>query len=132
MKGSEIFASLLLGGTIISTGVVGTLYISEKGPFDPSRSKFEQQYDPGHMSFELADAFNVCRDRLPSAIPYQVRNIEIDHRSSHYEQDVNKHQVFMKLEVLEKKSKGQGYNAQVSCQVSAASNKVTSFRIRKL
>lgn len=132
MKSSELIVSLFLGGTLVVSGVTGTLYVSEKGPFDPAKAELESVNEVGPTRYELADAFDTCRSRVPSAIPYKVRNLQVDHRSSHFEKDVNKHQVFLNLEVIEQKDKGLGYDAQISCQVSASNNKVTSFRIRKL
>ena len=133
MTRAELLTTLVSGVGVVSMTVMSTLYWAG----ECGRSSVNTEV-VGALSerqlYELSDAFFTCRDQIGQAVPYKVRNINVDSHSSRYQQKNNSHFVVMDLEVIEKPGSfysKSNYDAKIYCQVSAASNEVTSFRMTR-
>jgi len=130
---TEAATALAAAGTIVATGVAATLYFSGEGG-GGLLSGAGSSPDPGRYAYEMSDAVFSCRDQVVKSIPYKVRNMNIDSHSSRYDEEQNSNVVFIDLEVIERPGSfysKYSYSAKVMCSVSAASNEVTSFKVRR-
>lgn len=130
---TEIATALAASGTVVATGVAATLYFTGEGGAG-LLSGAEVPLDPGRYAYEMSDAVFSCRDQVSKSIPYKVRNVNVDSHSSRYDDGQNSHVVFIDLEVVERPGSfysKYSYGAKVMCNVSAASNEVTSFKLRR-
>ena len=129
---AEIITSLVSGAGVVGMSVMATTFWAT-GSSQSSVNQASSDSESRQL-YELSDAFFTCRDQVAKAVPYKVRNVNIDSHSSRYQADKNTNMVFMDLEVVEKPrsfySKS-NYEAKILCQVSAANNEVTSFRITR-
>ncbi len=128
MKVSEVLTVLSAGVSVVAVSVTSTLYLgrADSGELELAAESVRRAYD-------ISDAYFPCRDQISRAIPYHVRNINIDSRSSHYDERDNNHVVFVGVEVMDSGPSvyRQSYDAQIVCRVSAANNEISSFKVKK-
>lgn len=130
---AEIITSLVSGAGVVGVSVMATTFLAGGGGAGNLATVAEARGESRHL-YELSDAFFTCRDQAAKAVPYKVRNVNIDSHSSRYQADSNTNMVFMSLEVIEKPGSfysKSNYEATILCQVSAANNEVTRFRITR-
>ncbi|GAA5316537.1 MAG: hypothetical protein AseanaTS_17410 [Candidatus Pelagadaptatus aseana] len=133
MTRAELITTLISGVGVVSMTVMATLYWAGEAGRSTSNNIVVGAISERQL-YELSDAFFTCRDQIGQAVPYKVRNINVDSHSSRYQQDKNAHFVVIDLEVVEKPGSfysKSNYDAKIYCQVSAASNEVTSFRMTR-
>ncbi len=131
---SEAVTALAAGTTVVSATVVGTLYLSDEMPAIESPFSSQHESSSRRIAYDISDSFFPCRDHIAKALPYKVRNVNVDSLSSRYEEDDNTYLVFIDLEVMDRPGTfltKHSYGAHISCRVSAANNEVTSFHVRK-
>lgn len=129
----EVVAASVAGSGVVVLAVVSTLYMAGDGGGSLLSSPGDT-LNPERYAFEMSDAIFSCRDELAKSVPYKVRNIDIDSHSSRYEAGRNVNLVFLDLEVVERPGSfytKYSYEAKVACSVSAASNEVISFKLRR-
>lgn len=135
IKVAEIITAVGAGTSVVAVSIAFTVYFSGNARNSTQQIlNAESLYGEGSRSFDISDAFFPCRDHIASAIPYKARNINIDSRSSRYNEQDNSHLVFIDLEVMDRPGtfySKYSYNAHVVCRVSAASNEITSFKVLK-
>ena len=127
---AEIVTVALSGVAVVGASVVGTVYLAGGGEA-PSESGAAFN----RASYDMSDAFFTCRDQVAEAVPYRVRNLSVDTRSSRFDEVSNNHIVFMDMEVIERPGSFQSkhnYSAKVTCNVAAASNEVVGFKVRRM
>ena len=130
---TEAVTALAAAGTVVAAGVTATLYFAGAGG-QGLLNGADLPPDPGRYMYEISDAVFSCRDQVSKSIPYKVRNMNVDSHSSRYDDRQNSHVVFIDLEVVERPGSfysKYSYSAKVMCNVSAASNEVTSFKLRR-
>lgn len=131
LKTNEILTVFAAASTVIGASVATTVYLTDSST-DQATPK--TAIEGTRHAYNLSDAFFPCRDHIQKAIPYKVRHVSVDSRSSRYEEKDNTHVVYVDLEVIEKPGafySKYSYSAQAVCTVSAASNEITAFRVSK-
>jgi hypothetical protein len=131
---SEAVTALGASGAVVSATVVGTLYFSNEMPAIESPFSSDSKVNSRRVAFDISDSFFPCRDHISKALPYKVRNVNVDSLSSRYEEGDNTYLVFIDLEVMDRPGtflSKHSYGAHIACRVSAANNEVTSFQVRK-
>ena len=135
VKASELITVLGVGTSVVALTIGATLYLSgETGNSIQQLSSSDSPFGEGSHRFDIGDAFFPCRDHLSNAIPYKLRNINVDSHSSRYDEQDNSHVVFIDLEVMDRPGafySKYSHSAHVVCRVSAANNEITSFKVRK-
>jgi len=130
---TEAVTALAAAGTVMAAGVAATLYFSGEGG-SGLLSSANPPPNPERYAFEMSAAVFSCRDQVAKSIPYKVRNMNVDSHSSRYDEEQNSNVVFIDLEVVERPGSfysKYSYSAKVMCSVSAASNEVTSFKLKR-
>lgn len=130
---AEVITSLVSGVGVVGVSVMATTFLAGGGGSGSDSRQTISDTSTRHL-YELSDAFFTCRDQLTKMIPYKVRNVSVDSHSSRYQGDDNTNMVFMDLEVVEKPGSfysKSNYDARVLCQVSAANNEVTNFKVTR-
>ncbi len=131
LKTNEILTVFAAASTVIGASVATTLYLTDSST---DKATPKTAIEGTRHAYNLSDAFFPCRDHIQKAIPYKVRHVSFDSRSSRYEEKDNTHVVYVDLEVIEKPGafySKYSYSAQAVCTVSAASNEITAFRVSK-
>ncbi len=128
---TELATVAFSGIAVVGASVVGTVYMAA----DDGPTRAAGVVKEGVARTDISDAFFVCSDQVAKAVPYRVRNLSVDDRSSRYDAAANNHVVFMDMEVIERPGSfhsKHNYPARVTCSVSAASNQVVGFKVRRL
>jgi hypothetical protein len=131
LKTKEILTVFAAASTVIGASVATTLYVTNSSTEEIDAKAGNGS---GRIAYNLSDAFFPCRDHIQKAIPYKLRHVTVDSRSSRYDEKDNAHVVYVDLEVIEKPGSfysKYSYSAQAVCTVSAASNEITAFTVRK-
>ena len=127
---AEIVTVAISGAAVVGASVVGTVFLAGEGA-----SQAQSSVGFSRSSYDLSDAFFTCRDQVSSAVPYRIRNLSVDTRSSRFDEPSNNHVVFMDMEVIERPGSfhsKHNYAAKVTCNVSVASNEVVGFKVRRM
>lgn len=130
LSSAEILTVAISGVMFTGASVVGTVYFAAGDGDLPA-----YETSSGAVRYELGDAFFTCRDQIAKAIPYRVRNVSVDSRSSRYDEERNNNIVFIDAEVVERPGSfhsKSNYQAKITCSVAAASNEVVGFNVRKM
>lgn len=130
LSSTEIFTVAISSVVVAGTSIVGTVYLAGDG-------SGEVAYEGAAATarHDLGDAFFTCRDQIAKAIPYRVRNVSVDSRSSRYDEQRNNNVVFIDAEVVERPGSfhsKSNYQARITCSVAAANNEVVGFKVRKM
>ncbi len=137
IRASELLTLLGAGVSVMGLALAATLYVGGP-PFKVSVGQQEQKQQvisEKRRAFDLSDSFFSCREHIPNSIPFKVRNIDVDTRSSRYDEKHNAYVVFIDLEVREKSRdfyNKHSYQAKIICRVSAADNQILSFKVRRV
>jgi len=126
----EVLTVAISGAAVVGASVVGTVYVTGE-----SRNSHAERPALVGAAYDLSDAFFTCRDQVSKAVPYRVRNLSVDSRSSRFDEVANNHVVFMDMEVIERPGSfhsKHNYSAKVTCNVAAASNEVVGFNVRRM
>lgn len=131
LSATELITVTLSGAAVVSASVIGTVYMAAEN--DSTRPAGAVQESGLHT--DIGDAFFACTDQVAKVVPYRVRNLSVDDRSSRYDATANNHVVFLDMEVIERPGSfhnKHNYSAKVTCSVSAASNQVVGFKVRRM
>lgn len=131
---AETLTVLGASTTVVAVSVVGTLYFTNDIPAVDPLSVDRNAPGNSRIAYDISDSFFPCRDHISKALPYKVRNVNVDSQSSRYDADDNSYLVFIDLEVMDRPGTfltKYSYSAHISCRVSASNNEVTSFKVRK-
>ena len=129
---AEIVATAGAMITVVSVSVAATVYFSDGTSSDRELTDAERE-GMGPRRYVISDAYYLCRDHIDTAVPYGLRNINVDSHSSRYDEDRNDNLVFIDLQLLEGDGEFNqpGQDAQIVCRVSAANNEIKSFQLTK-
>ncbi len=130
LSSAEIITVAISSVVVTGASIVGTVYLAGDEVERGSHGSASQA-----VRYELSDAFFTCRDQIAKAIPYRVRNVSVDSRSSRYDEQQNNNIVFIDAEVVERPGSfhsKSNYQAKITCSVAAASNEVVGFNVRKM
>lgn len=130
LSATELLTVAISGAVVVGASIGATVYMAgyEGGAQDRGASTSRGAY-------ELSDAFFTCRDKVSQAIPYKIRNLNVDSRSSRFDADDKALVVFLDLEVIERPGafySKHNYAAKVTCSVSSETNQVLGFNVRKV
>ena len=115
--------------TVVGISVAATVYLAEGDGTQLAAT--DSDAATGSHRYVISDAYYLCRDHIDTAVPYDVRNIQVDSHSSRYDENRNDNVVFIDLELLQKANQGPARAAQIVCRVSAASNEIRSFQVNR-
>jgi hypothetical protein len=129
---AEWLTSIISSAVVVTLTVTltTTMYLPDSASFNTANSLSGES----NFRYELSDAYFTCRDQINKAIPYKVRNINIDSHSSRHEENNNSHLVYIDLEITDRTGSFYSkytYDAKILCRVSAASNEVTEFKVSR-
>ncbi len=130
---AEIATAVTAMVTVVGVSVAATVYFSD-GSDTSSIPTTADRDTSGQHRYVISDAYYLCRDHIATAVNNTVRNINVDSHSSRYDQASNDNLVFIDVQILEDEGAGQfgsAKNAKVECRVSASSNEIRSFQVRK-
>lgn len=130
LSSTEIFTVAISSVVVAGSSIVGTVYLA-----GDSNGEAPTERVATAVRHDLGDAFFTCRDQIAKAIPYRVRNVSVDSRSSRYDEQGNNNIVFIDAEVVERPGSfhsKSNYQAKITCSVAAANNEVVGFKVRKM
>ena len=126
---TELFVCFFSGSILVSGSVVGTL--NAAGLFD--EPAIEARETVSGYRYELPEAFHQCRQHAEKNLAFPIKNILMDSRSSHYDNEKNIHKVYFDVQTAasEGSYRQMKYDTLVVCDVSASNNEVLEFRYHK-
>ena len=126
----EIAAAAGAMASVVGISIAATTYFAEGRSAEFSA---DPEIISGPHRYVISDAYYLCRDHIDSAVPGNVRNIQVDSHSSRYDENRNDNVIFINLELLERggQSFDSAQDAQIVCRVSAADNEIKSFQVNK-
>ncbi len=131
---SELATAIVAGVGVVAISVGATVYVAGEGDASQASLAGATGVSSGSYRFEMGDAYFPCRDHIREAVPYRVQNVNVDSHSSRYDDKNNDNVVYIDLELVgasgEMVSRST-QDAQIVCRVSAASNEITSFQLRR-
>lgn len=128
---SEVLTALAAGVSVIALSVGATLYVTK----DSDSSAIDSEVPVAESvattrRYGIGDAYFPCRDRIQVDVNQKVRNVNVDSHSSRYDDLRNDNVVFIDLQLLGE-STSDAEDAQIVCRVSASSNEITAFQLRR-
>jgi len=87
------------------------------------------------QTYTLEDSYNVCLQRLSKDFPGRLTDIQENNQQSRYNRESNTNSITVSLMVhptAKRHFTPDSYKATVLCQTSAATNKITHFRMSEL
>lgn len=126
---SEILTAVAAGTSVVALAIGATLFITSDSSSTSTVAYQEQAVEASHR-FGIGDAYFPCRDRIRSDVELPVRNVNVDSHSSRYDTLRNDNVVYIDLQ-LPGNTLADTEGAKIVCRVSAASNEITAFQLRR-